>query len=133
MVMRRISMLLAVLVSSVTLSSCVLVPLDPKTRRGHGPPPHAPAHGHHHTHHHGVELVFDSGLGAYVVVGYPSYFYYDGVFLRFDNGLWQASVSLQGPWRSRSLKSVPPGLRAKRSAKGKKHPGRGRGPAKHGW
>jgi hypothetical protein len=133
MVMRRISMLLAVLVSSVTLASCTVVSLDTKPRRGHGPPPHAPAHGHRHHHHHGVELAFDSALGAYVVVGHPGYFYSDGFFLRLDGGLWQASVALKGPWRVRSLKSVPPGLRAKGHTKRHKHPDRGRGPAKHGW
>lgn len=77
--------------------------------------------------------MFDSELGAYVVVGHPGYFYYDGVFLRLDGGLWQASVGLEGPWRSRSLRSVPPGLRAKVHAKRKKHPTPGHGPAKHAW
>jgi hypothetical protein len=131
--MRRISLLLAVLVSSVTLASCVLVPLDVKPRRGNGPPPHAPAHGHRHQQSHGAQLVFDSGLGVYLVSGYSDYFYYDGLYLRLDGGIWQASISLDGPWESRSLESMPPGLRKKGHAKPKSHPGRGKGPAKHRW
>ena len=47
-----------------------------------GPPPHAPAHGYRHKHEHGVELVFDSQLGVYVVVGWKDHFFSAGRYYR---------------------------------------------------
>src|SRR5262245_11687981 len=51
----------------------------------HGPPPWAPAHGHRRHHQRAyqhrdatVDMVFDSGLGVYVVVGLPNYYYWNG-------------------------------------------------------
>jgi hypothetical protein len=96
-----------------------------------GPPPHAPAHGHRHKQNHGPELIFDSGIGVYLVTGYPSTYYYEGLYLRLDGAIWQASIGLGGPWEPRPSQSVPPGLRDKGHVKTKKHPGRGHGPAKH--
>jgi hypothetical protein len=106
-------------------------------RRGHGPPPHAPAHGERRKHRHaddGWELVFDSNLGVYVVVDLPDYYYWDGYYLRIEDGRWQASTRVDGEWQPRSEDSLPPGLR-KKHAKGrpKHHRGRGRGPAKKDW
>ncbi len=56
---------------------------------GHGPPPWAPAHGYRRNHQRAyqhrdatVDLAFDSGLGVYVVVGLPNYYYWDGFYLR---------------------------------------------------
>src|SRR5262245_650986 len=50
-----------------------------------GPPPWAPAHGYRHKQHRAyqshegsVELVFDSGIGVYAVVGFPNYYWWDG-------------------------------------------------------
>ena len=36
---------------------------------GHGPPAHARAHGYRRKQVHGYDLVYDSSLGLYVVVG----------------------------------------------------------------
>ena len=115
----------ALLVTAVTLSACVTGP-----SRGHGPPPHAPAHGYRH-HHHGVDLVFDTSLGVYVVVGRSDHFYVDGRFLRFHADSWQVSASLGGPWSVYPAASVPPGLRKVHPSKAgrtkhKSHPAKGR-------
>ena len=100
-----------------------------------GPPPHAPAHGyrrkHQVEHGHGhaeLELVFDSGLGVYVVVGLPGiYFHADHFYRQVDAG-WQVSLHHDSGWVLASQRDVPPGLRGKAhgrsQGKGKKpHPG----------
>ncbi len=107
-------------------------------REGHGPPPHAPAHGHRRKQHDsagGLELVFDSEVGVYVVVDIPNHYYWDGYYLRIENGSWYASTKLESGWKSRSSESLPPGLRKKQSKHGKtkKHPGKGHSPAKGHW
>jgi hypothetical protein len=107
--------------------------------RGHGPPPHAPAYGyrkkqgerHEHYQKHGdVELVFDSNRGVYVVVGLPNHFFWDGVYLRVEDGRWFASARLDGDWEPCSNDSLPPGLR-KKTAKGRSK--KSHGPAKGAW
>ena len=105
----------------------------------HGPPPHAPAHGHRRKHqdayhHHGgdAEFVFDSNLGVYVVLDLPHHYYFDGVYLRIEDGNWYASAQLDGEWRPRAGSSLPPGLLKKHGKEMKpKHKGKGWGPAKH--
>ncbi len=96
-------------------------------RRGGGPPPHAPAHGYRQKHRRsGADLVFDSGLGVYVVVGLGHYFYRDR-FYRWRNDAWQISVNARGPWNWIDEAAVPRRLfksKAKGRGKGK---GRGRG------
>jgi len=49
---------------------------------GHGPPAHAQAHGYRHKQVAGFELVFDSNLGLYVVVGHHDYYYCVSYFYR---------------------------------------------------
>jgi hypothetical protein len=129
------SKLLSLFVASLVCAMLMLVSCEsvtvgrkPRPKRGHGPPPHAPAHGYRQEYH-GVELVFDSGCGVYVVVGLPSHYYYKGHFYRFYGGQWQVSVEIGGPWNPVSEASLPPGLRGKERAKGrpKERPGRGRG------
>lgn len=100
---------------------------------GHGPPPHAPAHGYRRKHETGsADLTFDRKLGVYVVHGHPNLYYWNGTYLRLDDGRWYASRQLEGGWRPRSADSLPPGLQ-KKHGKGKEHPGRGHGPAKGHW
>jgi len=98
-----------------------------------GPPAHAPAHGYRRKYISGVELVFDSGLGVYVVVGHPDHYYHDGYFYRLHGGLWEMSLSLDGHWKVASEKSLPAGLRVKvkanNSSNGRGN-NRGRGKAK---
>ncbi len=125
---------------------------------GHGPPPHAPAHGHrrkwaHQRQHHddqqrhhanGVEMVFDGALGVYVLVDMPNHYFWDGWYLRIEDGDWYASAELHGGhWEPRLGSKLPPGLAKKhhgRSQKRKHHRGRSRGhpdsrggPAQPGW
>ncbi len=81
--------------------------------RGHGPPTHAPAHGHRHKYVEGVKLIFDAGLGLYVVVGCTDYYYCDGYFYRFHAGLWEMSLYPDRHWGPLGHKSLPPGLHAR--------------------
>ena len=87
--------------------------------RGHGPPPHAPAHGYRHKHVDGVELVYDSGRGVYVVVGLPDHYYCDGHFFRIRGGQWEVSLNTNHGWRPAYGDSIPHGLRSKGKSKGK--------------
>ena len=87
-------------------------------RVGHGPPAHAPAHGHRRKQVCGVELVFDTGLGLYVVVGHPNHYYCDGYFYRLTGSVWEMSLRFDGGWAVRAGKPLPPGLRAKSNGNG---------------
>jgi len=80
-----------------------------------GPPAHAPAHGYRrkHMHMHGVELVFDSGRGVYVVVGLSDHYYHDGYFFRLRSGTWEKCPKPDGHWKVISDKSLPVGLKVK--------------------
>lgn len=91
---------------------------------GHGPPPHAPAHGRRAKYHHqGAELEFDPGLGAYIVVGRPGFYFMDDHYYRMVDGAWHMAVNVGGPWTVSSYEHVPPGL-VKSHGKGK---GKGKG------
>ena len=57
----------------------------------YAPPPHAPAHGYRHHHPQGVDLVFDSGIGAYIVLGFDDLFFFDGVYMRFYDNRWHTA------------------------------------------
>ena len=84
---------------------------------GHGPPAHAPAYGHRRKQVAGVQLVFDSGRGVYVVVGHPDHYYYDGYFYRRTGTVWQMSLKFDSGWAYLSGKPLPPGLQAKTKGK----------------
>ena len=100
-------------------------------KHGQGPPPHAPAHGYRHKYQ-GVKLMYDSGLGVYVVIEFPDHYYYKGQYYRLKNAQWQVSGHIDGLWEPVSEESLPPGLRAKEIEKGnsKEHPGLGLGTQK---
>ena len=82
-----------------------------------GPPPHAPAHGYRHKHPDGVVLVYDSGLGLYIVSGYASVYFYEGRYYRMHHDMWESTAHFKGNWRKTSSKSLPPGLQEKQVAK----------------
>jgi hypothetical protein len=105
----------ALLITTSCSSTRVYYPTS--KRAGHGPPPHAPAHGYRRKQVHGVELVFDSQLGVYVVIGHPGHYYYDGYFYRLKGGVWEMSLKIEGGWGPKSAKPLPPGLRNKSYAK----------------
>ena len=94
--------------------------------KAHGPPPHAPAHGYRHKHrHHGVDLVFDSGLGVYLVLGQDAHYFHGDRFFRLSGGVWQVSGELGSGWATIAVGNLPAGLQ--RAEKHKKHH-RGHGP-----
>ena len=97
----------------------------------HGPPAHAPAHGYRKKHgHDNVELVWDSGTGVYVVVGYEGHYFSQDVYYRVAGEHWEFSVGIEGPWKLSHDSKVPPGLKIKKhkSNQGKgKHKGKGNG------
>jgi hypothetical protein len=82
-----------------------------------GPPPHAPAHGYRHKHH-DHDLVFDSALGVYVVVGLPDLWFLDGSYFRWYGERWEMGVDVDGPWRLAPESTVPGRLREKRHPHG---------------
>jgi len=101
---------------------------------GHGPPPWAPAHGYRHKHQRAyqsregtVDLVFDSGLGVYAVVGIPNSYYWNGVYLRISSGQWMRASYLDAAWAPCPPDAVPGGLRAKA---GKANNGKDKGKSK---
>jgi hypothetical protein len=83
-----------------------------KVSRGDGPPSHAPAHGYRARSAQGVEMVFDSGLGVFVVLGTPgAYFWRDFYYRQDRGGRWERCDRLDGAWMGIVETSLPPGLR----------------------
>ena len=82
-----------------------------------GPPPYAPAHGYRH-HYHNHDMIYDSGIRAYIVVGLPDYYYDNGFYFRYSDRGWQISGSLDGRWELTDERRVPKTLW---NAKSKKH------------
>ena len=128
--------------SFVVICACILlvttscstyeVHRRPVGKRGNGPPPHAPAHGHRNKQVAGVELVFDSGRGVYVVVGLSDHYYHDGYFYRLRGGLWEMSLKPDGNWKAASRKSLPMGLQVKANGNDNGNgKGKGKGKGKH--
>lgn len=126
----------------------------PNTTVAHrtGPPPHAPAHGYRAKHgSHNTELVFDSGLGAYLVAGTTDVYFYGDSYFRWTGASWEVSVDFDGPWHYTSDSKVPKRLKEKHGHGKKKnkrarhedrddddsddddddHPGRGQGKNKN--
>lgn len=101
----------------------------PTVSKGHGPPAHAPAHGYRRKHVHGMELVFDSGRGVYVVVGHSDHYYHDGHFYRLRSSIWEMSPKPDGHWKVVSQKSLPMGLKVKAKSTGNSR-GKNHGKAK---
>lgn len=127
-------------VSSLTLAGCNhFFAGPPGHARGRGgPPPHAPAHGYRQRHRRsGVDLVFDTGLGVYVVAGL-GYYFFSEKFYRWRNNAWQISVNIDGPWNLVDDYRVPRRLfkskvKYKRKYKDKRK-GRARGRGRdRGW
>lgn len=81
--------------------------------RGYGPPPHAPAHGYRRRHH-DRWLVYDAGLGLYVVSGYPGLYFHDGHYYRRHGDHWDHAPRIGGPWQATRRRRLPPGLAKKR-------------------
>ena len=93
----------------------------PGPRIGNGPPAHAPAHGYRRKHVAGLELVFDSSLGLYVVVGNPDLYYCDGYFYRLRGTIWEISLYPDRGWQGAHGKPIPKGLQNKGNKGKAKH------------
>jgi hypothetical protein len=107
-------------------------PAPQQVSRGHGPPPHAPAHGYRAKNQQGAELVFDSGLGVYVVVDLPGVYFWSNVYYRErGKGSWERCDRLDGAWVYIAESSLPPGLREKAHS-GPPGKAKGHGPASRG-
>ena len=105
---------------------------EPVIIKSGGPPAHAPAHGYRRKHVHGMELVFDSGRGVYVVVGVSDHYYHDGHFFRLRSGIWETSPKPDGHWKVVSDKSLPMGLKVKAKVNSNSRiKGNGKGKGKH--
>jgi hypothetical protein len=132
---RALSVALGAILGGVLLSGCVqhhhhTRPQKAVVVQKKGPPPWAPAHGYRHKHESGVELVFDSGLGVYVVLGHDGYYFHKDRFYHYTDGKWFRSVSFTTSWGAVRIDDVPARLRVKHVKKSKKK-GKGNFPAKH--
>ena len=115
--MSKVKLTFMLFLSSVLFAGCagvdkvVLIPADVHMKeRPHktGPPPHAPAHGYHHKHENGVELEYDSGIDAYLVIGFPGTYFYNGLYGRFSpEEHWLVAENLNGPWRVSKEGEIP--------------------------
>jgi hypothetical protein len=109
----------------------------PEHAGSHGPPPHAPAHGHRRKHQRdNVELVFDTEIGVWLVVGHRHHYHDGQQYFRWADGRWMVSLQLDRGWAVIASRSVPPRLVAKHAgkqqkAKKKGHKRQGHHPAKH--
>ncbi|MCF7825676.1 MAG: hypothetical protein K9N29_03415 [Candidatus Marinimicrobia bacterium] len=78
-----------------------------------GPPSHAPAHGYRKKNRHGMEMTFDSNLGIYIMMSYPSYYYWDGTYYRINNNQWESSKDVKKHWKKINKQKLPKGLKNK--------------------
>lgn len=124
--MRRLPLVLITCTAIAGLTACI--PVYHGHGRGYdqGPPAHAPAHGYRRQLH-GHELSFDHGLGVYVVIGSPGWYYWDDYYWRLRDGIWVRAVAFDGPWLvvADTHRHLPPGL-AKKHGHGKPG-GKGKG------
>jgi len=61
-----------------------------------------------------VRLVYNTGLGVYLVEGHPHCYYHRGRFYRVDNGVWVSTTNFKaGKWKKAKRNSLPPGLAKK--------------------
>lgn len=92
-------------------SGCAVYPAHHHDR-GYGPPPHAPAHGYR-AKYDNHDLIYDSHLGVYLVVGLPDYYFYDGHFYRHEHDGWYYSKRFDRDWDRYNERKLPPGLAKK--------------------
>lgn len=100
--------------SAHSREGAVVVMSDSPSRPG--PPPHAPAHGYR-CKYAGRDLVYDSRLHLYVVVGASDTYYWKGQYYRPQGTTWMAAVDMNGKWAPVSQGKLPPGLKGKKKAK----------------
>jgi len=74
-------------------------------------------------------LVFDVGLGVYVIVDRPDYYWHRDRYLHWASGSWRVSDRFDGHWAEISIDAVPARLVSKHSG----HHGKKKHRNKHGW
>jgi hypothetical protein len=100
-----------------TMTGCAVYPAQ-SHHYGYGPPPHAPAHGYR-AKYHNHDLVYDSHLGVYLVIGLHDHYYRDGYYYRYAHDGWYSSRYVDKDWGSYEERKLPPGLAKKYSGKRK--------------
>ncbi len=108
----KLQTLLLLLGVSVFLTGCHTTNIYEPRHEGYGPPPHAPAHGYR-AKYHGHDLMYDAGLGVYIVVGLPHIYFHDGLYYRFDHDEWYYSDRPDHGWKKSGKSKIPPGLAKK--------------------
>ena len=123
---------LCIALGAAALSACVAaVPTPapgPAKAKGHGPPPHAPAHGYRAKTPQGVDLVFDTQLGVYVVVSVPGQYWLDERYYSKRAEGWFVGPGVEGPWQTCAVADLPPGLRTANGPPGQSKAKKGKGP-----
>lgn len=129
------SLVVLTTLAPLALSACVVPapygrpPGPPVVVARPAPPRHAPAHGYRRHHReHGVDMVFDTSLGVYVVVGMRNVYFHADHFYRLANGHFEISARLGGAWAPVRREALPRGL-ARKVARGRRehhHPARQR-------
>lgn len=99
------------------LTGCAVYPAH-HHGHGYGPPPHAPAHGYR-ARYHQHDLVYDSHLGVYIVVGLQDYFFHDGHYFHHKYDGWYYSRNIDRDWDRYDDRKLPPGLAKKYRGKNK--------------
>jgi hypothetical protein len=122
---------LCIALGAAALAACVTAAVPapapgPGKARGNGPPPHAPAHGYRAKTPQGVDVVFDTTLGVYVVLSVPGQYWLDERYYRKRSEGWFVGPGVEGPWTVCATADLPAGLRGNGS------PGKGKGKAKNG-
>ena len=107
----KISLGAMFLASALAMSGCVVYPAHPHDP-GYGPPPHAPAHGYRYKYH-DHDLIYDAGLGVYVVIGVTDYFFLDNYYYHHRHDGWYYSRDFDRDWRQYKDNRLPPGLAKK--------------------
>jgi hypothetical protein len=126
--MRTTTRIVIALLALGLFAGCVVLAPPAPVVVKRGPPPHAPAHGYRHKlERDGVDLVFDSGLGVYVVVDLTDVFFYEGHYYRCEGERWFISPRPRDGWLVVAVTEVPGGLV---KAKGKPKGGNGKGKGK---
>jgi len=123
-----LSLIILFLVGCVDSASVRYNDSSPDRYYRNGPPPHAPAHGYR-SKYRDHDMIYDSGIGAYIIVGMPDYYFDNNFYFRFRDGHWQISASLGDRWRDTNRYSVPRKLyqsKYKKSKHHKEHHGKGK-------
>jgi hypothetical protein len=95
---------------ALILSGCVSTEITIGYPRKKGPPPHAPAHGYRRKNEHGLEIIFDSKLGVYIMMDYPMHYYWDNRYYRKQKDKWETSIDINKKWKSIDKQQLPKGL-----------------------